>query len=53
MLPIGFTRSFSQIAGFRNFLAHDYEVVEANAICGEILDNISEVSLFLSHIEGI
>lgn len=53
VLPIGFTRSFSQIAGFRNFLAHDYEVVEANAICGEILDNISEVSLFLTHIERI
>lgn len=24
VLPIEFTRSFSQIAGLRNFLAHDY-----------------------------
>lgn len=53
VLPIDFTRSFSKIAGFRNFLAHDYEMIEAKTICGEILGNISEVNDFLMHIESI
>jgi len=53
ILPVEFTRSFSQIAGFRNFLAHDYEVVRAEAICGEILENITEVKQFLTHLERL
>lgn len=53
MLPIDFSQSFSQIAGFRNFLAHDYEMVKAETICGEILVNISEVNDFLMHVERI
>lgn len=53
VLPVEFARSFSQIASFRNFLAHDYEVIKAETICGEILDNISEVNEFLLHIQQI
>ena len=33
-----FAYSFSKIAGFRNFLAHDYEQVEAKVICNEVLN---------------
>ncbi len=51
VLPVDFTRNFSQIAGFRNFLAHDYETVKAETICGEILDNIADVDKFLSYIK--
>lgn len=53
VLPVEFTRSFSQIAGFRNFLAHDYEVVRAEEVCGEILGNIEEVKTFLLHLQRI
>ena len=53
VLPVEFARSFSQIAGFRNFLAHDYEVVRAEAICGEMLDNLIQVKHFLAYTERI
>lgn len=51
VLPGDFSRSFSRIAGFRNFLAHDYETIKAEMICGEILDNLKEVDDFLMHME--
>lgn len=48
-----FARSFSKIAGFRNFLAHDYEMVQAETICDEILGSISEVYEFITEMEKL
>lgn len=46
-----FAYSFSAIAGFRNFLAHDYEKIEAQVICHEVLNKLDEVEDFLSQIK--
>ena len=46
-----FAYSFAAIAGCRNFLAHDYEKIEARVICEEILDKLNEVEMFLDQIE--
>ncbi|WP_136805320.1 type VII toxin-antitoxin system HepT family RNase toxin [Desulfosediminicola flagellatus] len=48
-----FARSFSKIAGFRNFLAHDYETVDAEVICGNILTDLSDVYVFIQKIESL
>lgn len=50
ILEPDFARSFSRIAGFRNFLAHDYEVVLARIVCDEILQHLDEVEEFLTQI---
>ncbi len=46
-----FAYSFSNIAGFRNFLAHDYEQVEAKVICHEVLNKLDDVRLFIQQID--
>ena len=50
ILEPAFAYSFSRIAGFRNFLAHDYEEIEAVTICHEILNKLPEVEEFLQQI---
>ena len=47
-----FAYSFANIAGFRNFLAHDYEHVEAITICRNMLDRLGEVEVFCGQAEG-
>jgi len=46
-----FAYSFAAIAGFRNFLAHDYEKIETEIICNEVLSKLDEVEEFLILIE--
>lgn len=46
-----FAYEFAKIAGFRNFLAHDYEKVDAEFICKEILPKTEDVKKYLSQIE--
>jgi len=46
-----FAYSFAKIAGFRNFLAHDYEKIDASIICGRVIDSISDVNEYLAQIE--
>ncbi len=46
-----FAYNFAKIAGFRNFLAHDYEKVDARFICEQILPGLQEVEEFLRQIE--
>jgi uncharacterized protein YutE (UPF0331/DUF86 family) len=46
-----FAYDFARIAGFRNFLAHDYEDVEAEMICRDILGSLHEVLEFLRQVE--
>lgn len=45
-----FAYSFSSIAGFRNFLAHDYEQIEAKIICHEVLNKLDDVREFVKQI---
>jgi len=46
-----FAYNFAKIAGFRNFLAHDYEKVEARFVCEHILPKLQEVEEFLRQVE--
>jgi len=51
ILEAAFAHSFAGIAGFRNFLAHDYEKIEAQIICSEVLEKLDDVREFLRQIE--
>lgn len=51
VLDSEFAYSFAAIAGFRNFLAHDYERIKAQIICNEVLSKLDEVENFLNQIE--
>ncbi len=53
LLEPGFAYSFAKIAGFRNFLAHDYEDVDAKVICEEILNDLDSVEDFLLQMEAV
>ncbi len=46
-----FARKFSKIAGFRNFLAHDYEKIDPEFICDQILSSLGDVESFTKQIE--
>ncbi len=46
-----FAYSFASIAGFRNFLAHDYEKIDAQVICREVLSKLDEVEKFIGQIK--
>ena len=46
-----FAYSFAKIAGFRNFLAHDYEKIDATVICGRVIDSIPDINEYISQIE--
>lgn len=52
ILEPGFAYRFARIAGFRNFLAHDYERVDVDFICNEILGKLEEVNMFINQIES-
>ncbi|MCF8088854.1 MAG: DUF86 domain-containing protein [Desulfotignum sp.] len=45
-----FAYDFSKIAGFRNFLSHDYEAVDARIICNHILAKIGDIRKFIDQI---
>jgi uncharacterized protein YutE (UPF0331/DUF86 family) len=51
VLEPSFAYEFAKIAGFRNFLAHDYERVDALFICDDVLSRLGEVDAFLVQIE--
>jgi uncharacterized protein YutE (UPF0331/DUF86 family) len=50
ILDPAFAYSFAKIAGFRNFLAHDYEKVDAEQICRAVLSDLEDVETFLQQI---
>ncbi|MCX8123855.1 MAG: DUF86 domain-containing protein [Spirochaetes bacterium] len=47
-----FAHSFAKIAGFRNYLAHDYEQINPFIICNEILNKLQDIESYLSQIEN-
>ena len=53
ILDSAFAYEFAKIAGFRNFLAHDYEKIEARFICKDIMDKLDDVDSFIRQIEDI
>ncbi len=53
ILDSEFAYSFAAIAGFRNFLAHDYEKIESGIICNEVLGKLDDVRHFLDQIEKV
>ena len=51
ILEKSFSYEFAQIAGFRNFLAHDYEKVEAEYICRKVMDKLHDIDECILQIE--
>jgi len=51
VLDSEFAYSFAKIAGFRNFLAHDYDVIDSGIICSKILDSIADIQIYVQQIK--
>lgn len=51
IIPPDFAYDFAKIASFRNFLAHDYEKIDAKIICEESLKKLDEIRFYLDAIE--
>ena len=47
-----FAYDFARIAGFRNFLAHDYERVDPRFVCDQMLGKLADIDSFLEQIEN-
>ena len=52
LLDTEFAYRFASIAGFRNFLTHDYEKIDQEIICDEIINSLDDVDIFLSQINN-
>ena len=50
-IPLLFAYEFAKIAGFRNFLAHDYEKIDHNIICSAILPKVNDTKTFIEQIK--
>jgi len=50
VLPREFAYDFAKIAGFRNFLAHDYEKIDSIKICNQALAKLEEVETYLDYV---
>jgi len=46
-----FAHSFARIAGFRNLLAHDYEIVDGERICKTLLSGLDEVERYVAEVD--
>ena len=51
ILEPAFAFSFAKIAGFRNFLAHDYEKIDPRFICEQIIPQLADIDKFIAQIE--
>lgn len=51
VLPPDFAYAFASIAGFRNFLAHDYEKVDPVMVCAEVMKRLEDVEHYLHLVE--
>lgn len=52
ILDGAFATEFAKIAGFRNFLAHDYESADAKRICRVALERLPEIEEYIRQIRG-
>jgi len=46
-----FAYSFARVAGFRNLLAHDYEMIDGPKICKTLLSGLDDVEQYLNQME--
>ena len=51
IIPQEFAYEFARIAGFRNFLAHDYEKVVYEDICETMLNKLDEVRQYIAFVK--
>ncbi len=51
VLPPEFAYEFAKIASFRNFLAHDYEKIDAKKICKEALQKLEQIEEYIGYVE--
>ena len=51
ILDPDFAYSFARIAGFRSFLAHDYDTIDADIICKNILSSLGDIQTFVDQIK--
>jgi len=51
ILEQAFAYDFAKIAGFRNFLAHDYEKVDAKVVCKNVLAKVEDIKEYLAQIQ--
>ena len=52
ILDTDFAYRFASIAGFRNFLAHDYEKIDQEMICGQIMASLDDVDCYIQQIRA-
>ncbi|MDD2366039.1 MAG: DUF86 domain-containing protein [Desulfuromonadaceae bacterium] len=52
ILDAAFAYNFARIASFRNFLAHDYEKIDQEVICGQIMNSLEDVDLYLRQVSA-
>lgn len=50
ILDSNFAYSFAKIAGFRNFLAHDYDTIDSGVICNKILASMEDIQIYVQQI---
>ncbi len=51
ILDAEFAYSFAKIAGFRNFLAHDYDTIDSDIICKKILVSLDDIQNYIRQIK--
>lgn len=52
ILETSFAFEFAKIAGFRNFLAHDYENLDVKSICESALKRLGDVEKYITQLEN-
>jgi uncharacterized protein YutE (UPF0331/DUF86 family) len=52
IIPDDFAYDFAKIAGFRNFLAHDYEKISYEEICQYLISRTDSIRQYLQYIES-
>lgn len=52
IIPPEFAYDFARIAGFRNFLAHDYERTDYEEICRIMLNKLEDVKKYIGFVKS-
>ena len=52
IIPSEFAHEFVKIAGFRNFLAHDYEKINYEEICVVMVKKLQDVRTYVQYVKS-
>lgn len=52
VLDRSFAYQFAKIAGFRNFLAHDYERIDPLIICRQVLAKLGDIDSYIEQVKA-